>query len=311
MKVENRGAPPGASRRRRVDPGKGKEGGGMRATTDGLAAACRFALGILLLIAGCASSHPGGAQPSAPQRMITDILTIRAPDSLTVVVQGDQPLAYALAREETPPALIITFPDTGLDRLGPEYAPPDNFAVQSIRIEPAAENGKGARVVLGLKGSLPHRLAAEENSLKIVFTRPAAPPPGAPPRQGKPRPPAPAAAAPAAAGVLQAVTVAPRGDGAAVFMRVAGRVKDYRAFAIDDPPAAMIVVDLPGLRSAFRGEQRLPAEGGVVKQVRHFGHPDKVRVVVETAPAYLKGFAVEPVENGIVLKLGAAARQSD
>ncbi len=110
---------------------------------------------------------------------------------------------------------------------------------------------------------------------------------------------------------MKEVNVTSQGSGVTVHMRVDGQVKNYKTFTIDDPPPAMIVVDLLGLRSAFRGEQKIPVEGNIVKLVRHFGHPDKVRVVVETEKAHLKDFSVEPVENGIVLKVGVSTKKEN
>jgi hypothetical protein len=242
--------------------------------------------------------------------MINDIMTIQTANSLTVVVLGDQPLIYTFMQQDSPPALVIEFADTGFDRLGPVYFPPENFAVQSIQTEQAPENGMQARVVLGLKGGAPYQLVPEGNSLKVVFTKTTPPSPSASSRKGpqaaKQRPPSPAAKTAPASGLLKEVNVSSHG-GVTVHMRVEGQVKDYKAFTIEAPPPAMIVVDLVGLSSAFRGEQTIPVEGGIVKRVRHFGHPDKVRVVVETEKAYLKDFTVERVEDGIVLKVGGSA----
>jgi hypothetical protein len=112
-------------------------------------------------------------------------------------------------------------------------------------------------------------------------------------------------------GIFKEVQVASHGAGVEVYLWVDGHVGNYKAFTIDDPLPARIVVDLVGLRSAFRGEGKIPVEGEIVKRVRHFGHPDKVRVVVETQKAYLKDFSVEPVENGMVLKIGASAKNGN
>jgi hypothetical protein len=117
--------------------------------------------------------------------------------------------------------------------------------------------------------------------------------------------PSPATQTVPVSGIFKEVQVASHGAGVEVYLWVDGHVGNYKTFTIDDPLPARIVVDLVGLRSAFRGEEKIPVEGEIVKRVRHFGHPDKVRVVVETQKAYLKDFSVEPVENGIVLKIGA------
>jgi hypothetical protein len=242
-------------------------------------------------------------------------MIIQTANSLTVVVQGDQPLTYTFMQQDSPQELVIKFADTGFDRLGPVYFPPDNFAVHSIRTVQIPENGMEAGVVLGLKGSTPYQLVPEENSLKVVFTKTTPPAQSATSRRGqqtaKQRPRSPVANTATASGVLKEVNVTSQGSGVTVHMRVDGQVKNYKTFTIDAPPPAMIVVDLLGLRSAFRGEQKIPVEGNIVKLVRHFGHPDKVRVVVETEKAYLKDFSVEPVENGIVLKVGVSTKKEN
>lgn len=282
----------------------------LRSTTGTMSMTRLIAL-CAMLVQGCASGHPAAPIPAEPKRMINDIMTIKAADSLTVVVKGDQPLTYTLVQQDSPQALVIRFANTGFDRLGPVFFPPENMAVHSIRTEQISENGMEARVVLGLKGGISYQLVPEENSLKVVFTKTKAPAPSPTPRRGqqtpKQRPPSPAVqTALTASGVLKEVNVVSHSGGVAVYIRVDGNVKDYKAFTIDAPPPAKIAVDLMGLRSAFREEQKIPVEGNIVKQVRHFGHPDKVRVVVETEKAYLKNFSLERVENGLVLKVGTS-----
>ena len=77
--------------------------------------------------------------------MINDIMIIQTANSLTVVVQGDQPLTYTFMQQDSSQALVIKFADTGFDRLGPVYFPPDNFAVHSIQTVQIPENGMEAR----------------------------------------------------------------------------------------------------------------------------------------------------------------------
>jgi hypothetical protein len=284
----------------------------MRLTTKTMSMTCMLTL-LAMFVQGCASDHPATPKLIEPKRMINDILIIQTTNSLTVVVQGNQPLSYTFMQQDSPQALVIKFTDTGFDRLGPVYFPPDNFAVHSIQTLQIPESAMEARVVLGLKGSTPYQLVPEENSLKVVFTKATPPAQSANSRRGqqaaKKRPPSPAANTATASGVLKEVNVTTHGGAVTVHLRVDGQVKNYKTFTIDAPPPAMIVVDLLGLRSAFRGEQKIPVEGNIVKLVRHFGHPDKVRVVVETEKAHLKDFSVEPVENGIVLKVGASTNQ--
>ena len=286
----------------------------MRLTTNTMSMTCLLTL-LGMLVQGCAYDHPATQKLIEPKRMINDIMTIQTPKSLTVVVQGDQPLTYTFMQQDSPQELVIKFADTAFDRLGPVYFPPDNFAVHSIRTVQIPENGMEAGVVLGLKGSTPYQLVPEGNSLKVVFTKTTPPAQNSSSRRSqqtaKKRPPSPVANTATASGILKEVNVTSQGSGVTVHMRVDGQVKNYKTFTIDEPPTAMIVVDLMGLRSAFRGEQKIPVEGNIVKLVRHFGHPDKVRVVVETEKAHLKEFSVEPVENGIVLKVGVSTKKEN
>ena len=286
----------------------------MRLTTNTMSMTRLLAL-LGMLVQGCAYDHPVTPKLIEPKRIINDIMTIQTANSLTVVVQGDQPLTYTFMQQDSPQELVIKFADTGFDRLGPVYFPPDNFAVHSIRTVQMPENGMEAGVVLGLKGSTPYQLVPEGNSLRVVFTKTTPPAQNSSSRRSqqtaKKRPPSPVANTPTASGILKEVNVTSQGSGVTVHMRVDGQVKNYKTFTIDDPPTAMIVVDLMGLRSAFRGEQKIPVEGDIVKLVRHFGHPEKVRVVVETEKVHLKDFSVEPVENGIVLKVGVSTKKEN
>lgn len=281
----------------------------MRSTTNTMVMTCLLAP-LVMFVQGCASDHPATPKMTEPKRMINDIMTIQTADSFTVVLQADQPLAYTFMQQDSPQALVIKLADTGFDRLGPVYFLPENIAVHSIRIVRIPEDGVEAQVVLGLKGSIPYQLVPEGNSLRVVFTKTTPPAQSGSSRRAqqavRQRPPSPAAQTLPASGVLKEVRVTSHGGGVAVHMAVDGTAKNCTTFTIDDPPPARIVVDLMGIRSAFRGEQKIPVEGNIVKRVRHLGHPDKVRVVVETEKAYLKDFSLKPVENGMVLQVGGS-----
>ena len=285
----------------------------VRSTTNTMSMAFLLTL-LVMLVQACASDHSATPKMMRPKRMINDIMIIQTANSLTVDVQGDQPLTYTFMQQESSQALVIKFADTGFDHLAAVFFPPENFAVHSIQTE-IPEDGMEARVVLRLKGSTPYQLVPEENSLKVVFIKTAASTQSAsslPDLQAaSQRPPSPATQTAPVSGILKEVQVASHGAGVAVYLWVDGHMGNYKTFTIDDPLPARIVVDLVGLRSVFRGEEKIPVEGEIVKQVRHFGHPDKVRVVVETEKAHLKDFSVEPVENGIVLKVGVSTKKEN
>jgi hypothetical protein len=306
---------------------------------------------LVMLVQGCASDHPATPKMMRPKRMIIDIITIEKADRMTVVVQGDQPLTYTFMQQESSQALVIKFADTGFDHLAAVFFPPENFAVHSIQTEIPEDglearvvlrlNGstpyqlvpeENSLKVVFIKTAASTQSASSLPDLQAARQQPPSPVTQTAPVSGilkevqvashdasslaelqaaRQPPPSSATQTAPVSGILKEVQVASHGAGVAVYLWVDGHMGNYKTFTIDDPLPARIVVDLVGLRSAFRGEQKIPVEGNIVKLVRHFGHPDKVRVVVETEKAYLKDFSVEPVENGIVLKVGVSTKKEN
>ena len=102
---------------------------------------------------------------------------------------------------------------------------------------------------------------------------------------------------------LKTVSTAPSEDGLVVTVEADGALRDYKAFTIADNPPR-IVFDLPGLRSAYKGEQRTTPSSGPVQLVRHMAYPDKVRLVIDTQKPYLKKYSAEAVDNTLVIRVG-------
>ena len=71
-----------------------------------------------------------------------------------------------------------------------------------------------------------------------------------------------------------------RADAVLIRVTADGAVKTPNVFTLDNP--ARIVFDFMGLHSPFKGEQKIPARSEWVRQVRHLGYPDKVRLVADT-----------------------------
>jgi len=322
----------------------------VRTTTNTMLMAFLLIL-LVMLVDGCASDHPATSKMIKPKKMIIDLMTIVKADRITVVVKGDQPLTYTSMQQESSQALVFKFADTGFDSLPAVYFPPENFAVHSIQTEAPEDGMEARVVVRlkgsipyqlvpeedSLKVIFIKTAVSTQSDASLPDLQAARQPPPSPATQTAPAsgnfieaqvashgasspadlqaerqpPSSPVTQPEPASGILKEVKVTSRGAGVAVYLWVDGHVGDYKTFTIDDPLPARIVVDLAGLRSAFRGEGKIPVEGEIVKQVRHFGHPDKVRVVVETQKAYLKDFSVEPVENGILLKIGASAKNEN
>jgi hypothetical protein len=66
------------------------------------------------------------------------------------------------------------------------------------------------------------------------------------------------------------------------------------------------------IKSPYKKEQRLAVKSQWVRQVRHFGYADKVRLVLDTPKASLAKYSVSPTANGLTVYVGkvpAAASQ--
>jgi type IV pilus assembly protein PilQ len=127
-----------------------------------------------------------------------------------------------------------------------------------------------------------------------------APVPSAPAAPAAPPAPRPVVAATA----LKGVTATSSKEGAVIKIEADGALKSYKAFTLSDGPR--IVYDLTGISSPYQSEQRAPV-GGPVQQVRYMTYPDKVRLVIETQKAYLGSYTAEPVEDGLIIRVGDAA----
>jgi len=278
-----------------------------------------WALGLCWLAvvqtAGCASQPTVGGVASRPLQAITDIWASETPEAVAIMMKSDRPLTCTTSRRDSPPGVLLRFPETVINGLNPAYFPPQNPVVRSIRTAESAGDGQEAQVFLELTQDFPYQVTSEADGLRITFQKPAAAlPASSKPAvlKDKPKPAkAPSTATTPAAVMMREVRAETRTDAVIIRVIADGPVKDVQAFTIDETPAK-IVFDLIGLRSAYSGEQRIPVQSPWVSQVRHAGHPDKVRLVVETSKAHLNDFTMDAIPEGLVImigKPGAAARQ--
>lgn len=280
----------------------------------------RLALFLLALIAaaGCAPRPAVTDAPGRPERVIKDILSMETADALVVLMKSDRPLSYTETRQERPPGIYLKFPDTGLDGMDTVYYPPPNSVLRSIRASEVGRAGE-AHILLVLVQDAPYEMMPDPEGLRIVFRKPAAAADtggmpdmsaaGAPARQP---PAAPTAemppktigegAAPAAT-VLREVRTEVRADTVIIRVTADGTVPTAHVFTLENP--ARIVFDLMGLRSVFQGEQRIPVGRPSVSRIRHHGHLDKVRLVVDTETRYLTSYFMEPTTDGLTITVGA------
>ena len=90
-----------------------------------------------------------------------------------------------------------------------------------------------------------------------------------------------------------------------------GVSRSYKSFTLNNKQPR-IVIDMLGLKSPFKGEQRQAVKSPYLKQIRHFGHSDKVRLVLDVPKSSLAKFSAAPVDSGLLIQIGdvPAAKQS-
>jgi len=281
-------------------------------------------LGILLfsvvaLFAACASQNAAKGNAAEDNKLITDIITSEDAESTTVTVKGNQTLTYKAIKQVFPLGVLFHFPDTTLDNIKTVFYPPENDFISSIRATQMEEDGKTSRIFIALKKDLPYTIEPDAAGLNIVFPKSgkltekkpsaapqaekAAPKPTPEPAKAETRAPAKAPAAPATR--MTSVSATPLKDNVVITVKADGTITDYKSFTISETPPR-IVYDIYKLKSPYKGEQRIMVKSDQVKKIRHFGHPDKIRIVVETNNAYLSKYSARPIDNGLLIYVGQA-----
>jgi outer membrane protein len=102
--------------------------------------------------------------------------------------------------------------------------------------------------------------------------------------------------------LLKSIRIANLESGNVITVQSNGEINEYTSFTLDRP--ARIVFDLFNVKSPYKKPQKMPVASEWIDQVRHYGHRDKLRIVVDTKKAYLTAFSAVPVETGLVISIG-------
>ena len=273
---------------------------------------------IVILIAGCASKNTANVKSAEETKLITDITTSESAESTIVTVKGGPTLTYTAIKQVFPLGVLFHFPETGLDKIKEVYHPPQTDIIGSIRATQIEENGTTSRIFIALKKDLPYNIKPDETGIHISFpksgkvaVKPAEVKPAVSEKSKKQPQPEKKKAAPATR--ITAIGTTPLKKSVAINIKADGTISNYKSFTIEKAPPR-IVYDFYGLKSPYKGEQRINVKSDWVTRVRHFGHPDKVRMVVETKKSYLSKHTATPVDNGLLIHVGQlprpAAKQS-
>jgi type IV pilus assembly protein PilQ len=279
-------------------------------------------ISLALLLSGCVTYDEGytpkkAAEPVKVLKKITEVRFNEDSEAVSILITGNQVLTYTSVKQPFPAGVILYFPDTALEGIEPTlYVNSD--IVESIRSTELTGKGHTSRIGILLKEDLAYDVSREGLGLKVTFAKtggseqPAA---GeeAPAEAGEAQMQAAAEeAAPeaadtmmAAATMLSGIDTEMDGTGVDIQVNADGAIKDFDAFTIKNP--ARIVVDIYGVNSAYTNEQTLLVNSESVRRVRHYKSPDKLRVVIDTQEAFLNDYSVQPVETGLLVKVGTGA----
>ena len=271
-------------------------------------AAAMLALCLAVLM-GCAQRSAvkptTETEESAEPKMITGLRTTEDADTAAVVIESNQELVYTSVKQETPAGVILYFPDTALFLNRVES---DSIAgsgvIESVETSEMTEKGTAARIEILLKKDLPYEVDPVPGGLQIAFAKPSAEEAS----EGKARDlskakgglPELVTAKPATE--LESVTTVALENGQQVDINANGAILDYQGFTVANP--ARIVFDIFGIKADTKKEEQQEVGTRWVRRVRYFGYPDKVRVVLDTRPAYLDRFQAVSTNSGLSVVVG-------
>jgi type IV pilus assembly protein PilQ len=214
-------------------------------------------------------------------------------------------LTYTSIKQVFPLGVLFHFPQTALDDIQTDYTPADDTIITTIKATEIKEEDetKTSRIFISLKKDVPYDITPGDAGLRIAFPKTtvvaAATEPS--PTEEKPSP-----AVVKKSGVeatrLKSVAATPLQKNIVINVSADGTIKNFKAFTIDNPPR--IVIDLYKIKSPYSKEQRIAVKSKWLKQVRHFGHPDKVRVVLDIYKPYLSKYSTTPVDSGLLIHVG-------
>ncbi|MCR4286821.1 MAG: AMIN domain-containing protein, partial [Deltaproteobacteria bacterium] len=298
--------------------------------------AAGLALAFATALAGCASTGPmdingagGQASPAEKRQSATTL------ESIDVVGEGDRvmvsatgPVKYTVFRLSDPARLIVDLPGISTEGV-PNAIKVNNDFLNDITVESYGGEERIGRLIIGLKDGIEHEVKSGENSLLVLFNKPA-PAPSEKAATLEAEPPAAEAALPATALPLevQAEAEAPKATeaqpkaearhatkitgvelskspkGASFRIKADGAIGSYNSFELDTP--SRVIVDLWGVSNSS-GKELMKVGNRFVRAVRIGSHSDKVRLVFDSPGKALPVYNITKTDSSLVVAFGGEA----
>ena len=270
---------------------------------------------VLILAAGltgCASSKVSQKQPATPvptgsdgSNSIGAIILSADADATRITISAESPLTYTAVKQVSPPAVVLYFPSTllgGNFKKEPESL--NSGVVKGINATVLKEKVATVRLEILLEQDTPYQVERSGSELAVVFTGAdsggfaAGDAPGASVKTAQ----APTSGM-AKTTLLEEVVAKTGGGGVDIFVAANGSINDYKSFAIKDPER--IVFDLYNVQSKTDKEQVVTVNSELVRQIRHYGYPDRVRIVLDTNGVDLADIKSSPDAGGLHIRVGS------
>ena len=266
---------------------------------------------VLLSVTACVSQNAANVKTAAEAKLITDIITSEDAQSTIVSVTGNDTLTYTAVKQEYPLGLLLLFPRTALDNIKTVFYPPENDHLKSIRAMQLEDDELTSRIFIALKRDLSYSIKPDDTGLNIYFSKTdnaaavdSAQDVAAEKVEIRPETePEPERAPVLPATRMTSVTATALKKNVVIGVKADGTIKDYKSFTIAGDPSR-IVYDLYGLKSPYKTEQSTAVKSDWVSGIRYYGHPEKVRMVLETKKAHLSKFSASPTNDGLLIYVG-------
>lgn len=270
-----------------------------------------FSLTLLAaVISGCASNDAAVTGAGHEPRQIVDIIMDESPDSLILSIRGNHQLTPTENKQGNPKTIKLLFPATGLDGVRGRFVPPDNDIISSITAYEHLDNETlNSTITIALKSGSTYAVTTEMAGVQITFSKNHRQPEKK--IESRPKPvknkTAPPLAAPVQreappATVLKTVSTDVFKTRVAVNVLADGSIKKYKAFTLRNPDR--YVFDLFNVKSPHRKEQKIAVPSKWIKQIRYYGHPYKLRLVIETHNHADSAYSILPSDSGLTVHVG-------
>jgi len=279
-----------------------------------------FLLSAAVIFAGCASNKADvekldDVEVSVTPNLITDIITAEDSESTTVTVRGNHFLTYTSIKQDIPLGILFYFHETGLDESIQSIYTPESDIITSIETSELTDQEGTTRILISLKNDIPYDVTPDDTGIKISFSKTsdlketeisaASVTEDEKEVSGAIQAAKPVDKSIPAATRLESVYALKYEEKVKVNVNADGVIKNYKSFTIKSP--ARIVFDIYNIKSPFKKQKTVPVNSKWVSRVRHFGYPDKVRVVLDTKKKFLSAFSAYPVKTGLEIYVGEDA----